>query len=117
MPVFTPTIGQQNIASSGGVRAYPDISGQVQYAKFIDDFNRDSVTPSGAFTLYSTGNNQGTGGATIVNGVNCQVATTGTLNDDTDFWTSGQALDRTMYLLSSVLDNRTLLDVYVTFAL
>ena len=54
MPVFTTPVSSQNTASSGGVHLYPSISQSSQYNVVGDAFQRESLTPTNAYTLYTT---------------------------------------------------------------
>ena len=55
MPVFTPTISQQNTGISGGVLIYPQVIRLYSGCIVGDSFNREDITPTGAYTLYGTG--------------------------------------------------------------
>lgn len=57
--VLVSSITRQEQASSGGVVAYPQVSGIKQFSKFMDDFNRENVNVSGMAVLYTASSDNG----------------------------------------------------------
>ncbi|MDE1767424.1 MAG: hypothetical protein KGI27_14295 [Thaumarchaeota archaeon] len=83
MPIFTPTIQQQNNSTTAGIRTYPNFGPIQQNLILQDDFSRQTLSPTNAIPAYTVGVvGSGTGTATGGNHGTCLLLTTSTATND-----------------------------------
>ena len=93
MPIFTTPISNQNTATAGGVKGYPQLSDLFAGCIIKDEFSRTTLMPSGSYTLYTT-TAATSGTATIVAHKNLRLTTAATGNDYVTITTTGQCFPR-----------------------
>lgn len=112
MPLFTTSISNQLSAATSGKLYYPALfSGSINNV-LGDLFNREDLTQSGNWVLYTSVANAGTGTSTL-NGNILTAASGAVTNDDVDLRTSGFSFDRTTSFAS--IDNRSQVVFYLPF--
>jgi len=96
MGLFSPDILQQQKAATAGVQAYPKLSAAIPDATIADLFDRETLTPTGAYTLYTVASNDSNGTAAINNATELLLTTdSSAIGDDVDVRVSGVSMIRT----------------------
>lgn len=110
MPIFTTPISSQNTSFQAGIHSYPNLSQTQQYSISLDEFLRETVTPTGAFQLYTT-TALSTGAATIENQKQLLLTTAQTTNDYVGTRTSGASFNRNSVSTDIDLRSQMIMDI------
>jgi len=77
------------------INVYPEFPTNSINSTFIDNFTREAITPTGAYTLYTSASNDGNGSSGITSGNRLHLTTdTSAAGDDESVRLSGFALQR-----------------------
>lgn len=110
MPIISLSIQQQLQAVSSGIKVYPDLSGITKDGIFIDQFNRVTLNPTGAYQIYGTAViNSGAVAMSDSNLVNMSTGTT--ISSTVRFFGDELSLER----LGLVPDLKTVVEINIWF--
>lgn len=110
MPILTTNLGTQNTAGSAGVSGLPQVGSIKQYTKISDEFNRETLNPTGSYNSY-TSVSLSSGTSAVSNGNTLVLTTAATLNDYVTVRTSGITILRTC----DYIDNRNAINMDILF--
>jgi len=113
MPITSLSIQQQLQAVQSGVWKYPRIAQVAKDAILSDEFQREDITPTNAFTLYTSASNDGNATISLVNGLLRLITDNSASGDDATTRSSGLAFSRVGRAVQ--LDARSQLEVDIIF--
>jgi len=116
MGLFSPDIFLQQLAASSAVYSYPDVGQTKVDTILVDEFARESLNPTGAYTVYTATSNDSNGSVTFTNNNRLRLTTdSSAIGDDENVRSSGLGFGR--IATSTITDTRTQLLFRIVFNL
>src|SRR3990167_174797 len=116
MPMFTTSLSQQLQAAGAGSQFYPLTSSLQKGIILGDTFDRETLTPTGAYTLYTVTSNDGSGTAAIISATRLELVTDlSAAGDDVSVRTSGIYMPR--ITVSDAINQKSMFTLDIVFKL